>query len=129
MQYLGGFPSALDEVPPAQARETLFQLVIEALRRRSTRGPVVLFIDDLQWADRLMIDLLQRINHSLVDRPVLLITAQRDDAEIAWPPIGDHPTMTLVLEPFSMPEANELVTTVIGRRPTEQPRALDAQIA
>ena len=120
VQYLGGFPSTLDEVPPAQAREMLFRLVIQALRRRSRIGPVVLFIDDLQWADALMIALLQRINHSLIDRPVLLITAQRDDAEIDWPPIGDHPTMTLKLDPFSMQEANELVTSVIGERPDDR---------
>lgn len=121
VQYLGGFPSALDELPPSQARETLFRLVVEALRRRSTIGPVVLWIDDLQWADALLIELLHRIARSLVDRPVLVLTAQRIDAEIDWPPLGDNfTTITLTVEPFTVDEADELVGEVLGTRPGAQ---------
>jgi class 3 adenylate cyclase/tetratricopeptide (TPR) repeat protein len=116
--HLGGHPSELDDVPPVQARETLFRLIVEGLRRRSHVGPVVVWIDDLHWADSLLIELLHRLARSLVDRPVLIITAQRDDVEIDWPPATDQPiTVRMPLDPLSRPEADQLIDAVMGSLP------------
>lgn len=113
--HLLGFPSELDEVAPAQAREVLFSLIVEGLRRRTRTGPVVLWINDLQWADVLIIDLLHRIARSLVDRPLLIITAQRDDVHIDWPPVTDHPiTVRMPLDPLRRADAARLVGAVLG---------------
>lgn len=113
--HLLGYPSELDEVPPAQAREILFSLIVEGLRRRTRSGPVVLWIDDLQWADVLIVELLHRVARSLVDRPLLIITAQRDDAEIDWPPASDHPvTVRMPLDPLTRDDAGRLVGAVLG---------------
>jgi class 3 adenylate cyclase/tetratricopeptide (TPR) repeat protein len=113
--HLLGYPSELDQVPPGQAREILFSLIVEGLRRRTASGPVVLWIDDLQWADVLIVELLQRVARSLVDRPLLIITAQRDDAEIDWPPASDHPvTVRMPLDPLTHDEAARLVGSVLG---------------
>jgi class 3 adenylate cyclase len=113
--HLLGYPSELDQVQPAQARQILFSLIVEGLRRRTRTGPVVLWIDDLQWADVLIIELLHRVARSLVDRPLLIITAQRDDAEIDWPPANDHPvTVRMPLDPLTRDEASRLVAGVLG---------------
>jgi class 3 adenylate cyclase/tetratricopeptide (TPR) repeat protein len=113
--HLLGHPSGLDSMAPVRARETLFSLIVEGLRRRSSLGPIIVWIDDLQWADRLVLDLLGRIARSLVDRPVLVITAQRDDADIEWPPSSDHPIIIrLPLDPLTRAEAHELVEVVLG---------------
>jgi len=113
--HLLGYPSELDQAPPLQARETLFSLIVEGLRRRTATGPVVLWIDDLQWADVLLIELLHRIARSLVDRPVLIVTAQRDDVEIDWPPSTDQPvTIRMPLDPLSRSESDRLVNAVMG---------------
>jgi class 3 adenylate cyclase/tetratricopeptide (TPR) repeat protein len=118
--HLLGHPSELDQVPPAQAREILFSLIVEGLRRRTRSGPVVLWIDDLQWADVLIVELLHRVARSLVDRPLLIITAQRDDAEIDWPPGSDHPvTVRMPLDPLTHDEAARLVGSVLGSLATE----------
>ncbi len=118
--HLLGHPSELDDVQPAQAREILFALIVEGLRRRTRTGPVVLWIDDLQWADVLIIELLQRVARSLVDRPLLIITAQRDDAEIDWPPVSDHPvTVRMPLDPLTRDEASRLVGAVLGPSASE----------
>ena len=112
--HLLGHPSELDRVPPVQARETLFALIVEGLRRRSRHGPVVLWIDDLQWADTLLIDLLHRIARSLIDRPILIVTAQRDDVALDWPPSNDHPiTVRMPLEPLGRSESDELVAAAL----------------
>jgi class 3 adenylate cyclase/tetratricopeptide (TPR) repeat protein len=113
--HLLGNPSELDDAPPAQAREILFSLIVEGLRRRTRSGPVVLWIDDLQWADVLIIELLHRIARSLVDRPLLIVTAQRDDVDVDWPPVSDQPvTVRMPLDPLSRGEATRLVGAVLG---------------
>jgi class 3 adenylate cyclase/tetratricopeptide (TPR) repeat protein len=113
--HLLGHPSDLDDVPPAQAREILFSLIVEGVRRRTRTGPVVLWIDDLQWADVLIIELLHRVARSLVDRPLLIVTAQRDDADIDWPPASDHPvTVRMPLDPLNHDEASRLIGAVLG---------------
>jgi class 3 adenylate cyclase len=113
VMHLLGHDSELDRVAPAQAREILMQVVVEGLHRRSQAGPVVVWIDDLQWADPLLLELLARLARSLMDRPVLLVTAQRDDAEIEWPPPGDHPIMIqMPLDPLSQAESEQLINAV-----------------
>lgn len=113
--HLLGRPSELDRVTPAQSREMLFSYIVDGLRRRSTAGPVVLWLDDLQWADVLIVELLHRIARSLADRPVLVITAQREDAELDWPPAVDHPvTVRMPLDPLARGEAARLVADVLG---------------
>ena len=113
--HLFGHPSELDGVAPGQAREILMQVVVEGLHRRSQGAPVVVWIDDLQWADPLLLELLGRLSRSLVDRPVLLITAQRDDAEVDWPPPHDHPiTVRMPLDPLTRAESDALVGSLLG---------------
>ncbi len=113
--HLFGHPSELDRVAPGQAREILMQVVVEGLHRRSAGAPVVVWIDDLQWADPLLLELLGRLSRSLMDRPVLLITAQRDDAEIDWPVPSDHPiTVRMPLDPLSRAESDALLASVLG---------------
>jgi class 3 adenylate cyclase/tetratricopeptide (TPR) repeat protein len=113
--HLVGHPSTFDSMAPSRARETLFSVVVEGLRRRSEHGPIVMWLDDLQWADRLVIDLLGRITRSLVDRAVLVVTAQRDDVDIGWPPSTDHPiTIRMPLDPLSRDEAHVLVEAMLG---------------
>ncbi|WP_158412373.1 ATP-binding protein [Ilumatobacter nonamiensis] len=113
--HIFGHPSELDRVAPGQAREILMQVVVEGVHRRSLGGPIVVWIDDLQWADPLLLELLARLTRSLADRPVLVVTAQRDDAEQDWPPAHDHPvTIRMPLDPLSREESDELVQRILG---------------
>ena len=115
-----GYPSDLDRIAPAQSREALFTYIVDGIRRRTANGPVVLWIDDLQWADVLIIELLHRIARSLADRPLLIITAQRDDADLEWPPAVDHPiTVRMPLDPLERGEAARLVASVVGETATD----------
>ncbi len=112
--HLVGHASDLDDVTPSEAREMLVRLIVEGLRTRSRWGPVVLWLDDLQWADPLLIELLHRLSRSLVDRPVLVVTAQRDDVVVDWPPSTDHPmTIRMPLDPLTRDEAGTLLDILL----------------
>jgi len=113
--HLAGHPSTFDDMPRARARDTLTRLIVDALRRRSADAPLILSIDDVQWADPLLVDVLHRISRSLADRAFLLVTAQRDDADVDWPPRSDVvDSVDIVLDPLTPVEADQLIAAVAG---------------
>ena len=120
LMHLLGHPSELDALSPAQARERVFRVVIATVRRRAAVGPVVLWFDDLQWADPLVLDVLVQLTRALVDQPVLFVTAQRDEVELDWPPAEDHPiTVRMPLDALNRDEADALVAAVFGEPPSD----------
>jgi tetratricopeptide (TPR) repeat protein/tRNA A-37 threonylcarbamoyl transferase component Bud32 len=80
---------------PEQDRERLFERISQLLTRISEYRPLVLFLDDLQWADAASLKLLHYIASSCQDCPILLVGAYR--AEEAEDPIGRdaHPLLEM----------------------------------
>ena len=64
---------------PEQDRERLFERISELLTRISEYRPLVLFLDDLQWADAASLKLLHYVASSCQDSPVLLVGAYRTE--------------------------------------------------
>ena len=58
-------------------RERLFEGISHLIRRISGYRPVVLFLDDLQWADRASLRLLHYVASSCEDHAMLLVGAYR----------------------------------------------------
>ena len=114
--HLFGHPSELDRVPPAQSREILFQFVVESVVWRSVGQPVIVWLDDVQWADGLLLELFTRLARTAVERPVLIVTAQRDEPPVDWPPAHlEHPLMVrMPLEPLTNADSHELLAQVVG---------------
>ena len=68
-------------LPPAQARERLMQALALGLRAYAERDrPLVLFFDDLQWADTESLDLVAAGLQGDEEHPVLLVASYRPDA-------------------------------------------------
>ncbi len=71
--------SAVDPAEqPGQARFRLFEAVAGALSAAADGGPVVVLLDDLQWADGPSVRLLDFLARRLVTAPLLLLGAYRD---------------------------------------------------
>jgi histidine kinase len=89
-----GQPPKVPELPPAEAQNR-FYLVLEKFIRVFTQltvktaslPPLMIFLDDLQWADRASLRLIQRWLTEVPDQRLLLIGAYRDQELTAAHPL------------------------------------------
>lgn len=123
--YLFGHPSDLDRLDAAAANDRVTSVVTDMMRRHAQTRMTVLWVDNLQWADPIVRDLLAVLVRSLADLPFLLVTSQRPDEELAWPPAElDRPLVLRVpLSPLNRTDSAALVRAVIEREPN--PRTID----
>ena len=65
----------------ATERFLAFNAAADLLRRIAGRRPLVLILDDLQWAEPTALLLLRHLVRTLVDVPVLVLVSRRDPGE------------------------------------------------
>jgi class 3 adenylate cyclase/tetratricopeptide (TPR) repeat protein len=120
--YLFGHPSELDELDPAGVRDRVTSVVTEAMRSHAQTRMTVLWVDNLQWADPMVRDLLAVVVRSLADLPFLLITSQRSDDDLAWPPpqLDRSLLLRVPLGPLSLLDAATLVRLLLERDGTAE---------
>ena len=127
IEHLLGPQPAVLEVSVEEAKHR-FQLLIQRVLSVFARAehPFVLFLDDLQWADRATLDLLRYILSAGV-RHLLLIGAYRDNEVCA-----DHPLLrmleearksnaalsSIVLGPLSMLHVGRMLQASLHEEPT-----------
>ena len=70
----------------ATERFLAFDAAVDLLRRVASRLPLVLILDDLQWAEPTALLLLRQLVRTLADAPVLVLVSRRDPGE----QISDH---------------------------------------
>ena len=118
---LGPLIDLLDQLPPSlgaavrsgrQIQDVLAGM-LAMLRERAT--PVVLVIDDVQWADSATLDLLRYVGRRIESTHALLLLSYRDDALVADHPLrgvlGGLPsrsTVRIELRPLSRAAVAEL---------------------
>ncbi|MEI8238324.1 MAG: adenylate/guanylate cyclase domain-containing protein [Actinomycetota bacterium] len=120
--HLMGHPSTIDRLDATNARSTIHTVVGQVLEMRATKGPMVLSIDDLHWADPVLLDLLDSIVNRLARFPFVIITAMRPGTEVAWPRSTDRSTViSLTLQPLSRDESESLSRTLLSdNHPSDQ---------
>ncbi|HEY0998885.1 MAG TPA: BTAD domain-containing putative transcriptional regulator, partial [Streptosporangiaceae bacterium] len=65
----------------ATERHLLFEAVGDLLRRLAAISPLVVVLDDVQWAEPTAVQLLRYLGRALVNAPVLLVLLARDTDE------------------------------------------------
>jgi len=75
----GGATAAL---LPDDARRGLFEAVVSWLRAVAGAAPIVLSLDDLQWADADSLTLLRRVARVAADAPLLVVGAHRSGHDV-----------------------------------------------
>ncbi|MEA2717010.1 MAG: hypothetical protein QOI99_1327, partial [Actinomycetota bacterium] len=110
---------------PAAARFRLYEAVVAFLSRLAARRPLVLVLDDLQWADVPSLELTELLVQRLPDLPVMLVVTYRDReaaaARAVAPTLGALARSAvldrLVLEGLSEREVGAFVAQATGVEP------------
>ncbi|MEN9822821.1 MAG: hypothetical protein RLZ04_1247, partial [Actinomycetota bacterium] len=97
------------------------QLALTDLEARLDESPVVLSIDDLQWSDPALVELLDALTTTLARRPFVVITATRTGTELEWPPRNDRGlVLSLTLEPLARAESDAVVRQLLDAQQPDE---------
>lgn len=104
-------------------RATLFEAIRCAFETIARRGPTVVLLDDLQWADDATLELMPALAVSLEQAPVLVIGTYRSDETPRGHPLRRlrselrraRRLRELVLEPFDAEQTAALAGHVLAR--------------
>jgi DNA-binding CsgD family transcriptional regulator len=107
---------------PAQSAYQLRQEIAAHLRATAVDQPMVLLVDDLHWADRDSLDLLDDVTRSLSQSPILLVAAYRPETLRRDQPLydalpelhRDRPVTTLRLANLDVAATAALVAAGYG---------------
>ena len=122
VEEVAAFPSRRTEIPDVlELRKRAFAALRQLLARIAQRHPLVIYIDDLQWADADSVALLDDLLRPPTAPPLLLVSCFRSDE------VSDHPLLAPLLAragtasccdlpvgPLSAEEATELTRLLLG---------------
>jgi class 3 adenylate cyclase/tetratricopeptide (TPR) repeat protein len=112
----------LDPAGEPIAPDEAFWAVRAALEALARRRPLVLVIDDLQWAEPMFLDLLEHVADWVRDAPLLLLAMGRPellDVREGWGALRSN-IGTLLLEPLADADADELLRELVGAAPLDR---------
>lgn len=91
---------------PLQAKSLLFAAMLQLLATASSRGPVLLLVDDLHWADMATLEILEILVKGLGNQPILLMLTGRNDLLVH---LTEPNILRLDLPPLDMSSALALI--------------------
>ena len=98
-----------DGIHPLDARDRLHTAWLDLLAERTARGPLVLVVEDLHWAEDALVELLDMTTRE-ADGPLLLVTTARPDA--GAPAATGANASRLRLDPLPPSDAAAMVEAV-----------------
>jgi DNA-binding winged helix-turn-helix (wHTH) protein len=120
-----GLRPAPTELPrsPEQSRFLLFDAVSRTLLQSARRRPLVVVLEDLQWAGSESLRLLEHLAHERLDAPLLLLATVREEPREPGSPVtralsalrAQDRCVEIALPPFSRAEVAALLEQVLER--------------
>lgn len=102
---------------PRNQKIALFETVVAWLAEIASKRPLVIFIDDLHWADLATLELFNYLIRELGDAPVLMLGSFRDDEVLPgsslWQTVEEKAAEFLKLQPFTPEQMAELIQKML----------------
>ncbi len=123
----------LPSLPPQQEQQRLWEAVLALFTLMSQRRPLLVVLDDLQWADSSSCELLGYLARRLAGSPVLFVGACRE-SELAPNHVlhgliahmqREHTISTLSIQPLT----NEQINMLVGHLPEDTVSYIQQQAA
>ena len=115
-----------EDPDPKRTRDRIFAAVRAVLESLSRRGPLVIAIEDIHWADEGMLDLIEHLA-GWSQGPILIVCLAREellDRRPTWGG-GRRNATTISLDPLGPEAARELVGALIGEAAVDEGLARD----
>lgn len=113
--HLLGHESAVDELDPIAQRELVHRAITRVVELRYERHALVLWIDDLHWADQVVVELLEHLLRTITRLPFVVVTSMRPGCGAPWPPANDRLTVvSLNVHPLARADSDELALELLG---------------
>ncbi len=114
----------LQDAPDYQAdeiRNDIYNTLTPGLRDHAARAPVVMVVDDMQWADPQSAELIRHLLSLVVEVPVLFILSFRPERQSpAWQVKAavetdyPHRNTTIMLKPLAADDTDALVSALLN---------------
>jgi tetratricopeptide (TPR) repeat protein len=122
---------------PAERRTRAFSILSALLARLSRSVPLIISLDDLQWADADSLELLSALSRATAEAPILFVTAIRSEApralEILDRLIGSQAASRsfdqLELAPLSARDSKLLAESLLSDSPLAESLLADSPLA
>jgi class 3 adenylate cyclase/tetratricopeptide (TPR) repeat protein len=125
--YLMGYEGRLADVEPQRARDEIHRAVRSFLEGLAAEQPVLLVVSDVQWADAIVLELIDDLLSRLHRLPLIVLLTARPELETRWRPTpGRHNLVVLNLDPLDDVASRKMLTSLLGREP--MPAVRDALI-
>lgn len=111
-------------LPAAAARERIVSAVVDTLVSYASRGPTLVAIDDLHWADDLTLAVLERLDDTILSQVPLVIVANyrsEEAGETVRRLAGKPGNRTLQLGRLAAPEIRALVGGMLSMSAPPEP--------
>ncbi len=115
-----------DSFDPGEQAFWAIRRLLEALARRS---PIIVVLEDLQWAEPTLLDLVLHLHRTVRDLPILLCATARFDLLAVRPEWREECPTTISLEALSDESTGELVSTLAGGGLSEALRSRIVELA
>jgi len=76
--------NVLDAVTPQRRKAMTFDAIIRELNNLVPQKPILIILEDIQWADPSTLELLDRVVETIQQLPMLLVISARPDVHPAW---------------------------------------------
>ncbi len=121
---IGDGDPSLRYVEPEQLKRQLLLAMRSVVEMRLRRGPLVLVVEDLHWADASSVELLRYLTDRLGDRRLMLLTTHRPAFDAGSLVSGRAAYGAIRLAPLSADESEALVSACFGASVTCMPARL-----